>query len=219
MPLTLNPTEARKADRYSSVIREPGKYVCTITRAERLLSEKGTEGVGLSLKSDDGSSANFLDVYTVGRDGKILMGNAIIQALLCCLKLRGVSDGEITFEAWDNQARSIVKRTAPGYPDLMGKRIGVVLRKELQTNDRTGDDVERLTIVGVFQADTGLMSTEILDNKTKAELLPKMVQWVTANPIKDSRKKGNGYQRAATNAMPGREDGDPGATDSDIPFN
>lgn len=212
--LTFNPDEARKADRFSNVIRDAGAYKGTITRAEKLVSEKGTEGLGLSFTADDGSTASFLDVYTIGSDGKVLMGSAIVQALMCCLKLRTANIGKINFQTWDRQ-----NKTAEGYPDIMGKKIGFVFRRELQVNNRSGEDQERLIIVGVFQYETGLMASEILDRKTSAELLPKMTDWVKLNPVKDTRKRnGGGYSRTIGNGVPGREDGDPGATDSDIPF-
>lgn len=212
MTLTFNPDEARKADRFSSVIREAGAYKGTITRAEKLISQKGTEGVGLSFVADDGSSASFLDVYTLGSDGKVLMGAAIIQAIMCCLKLRTANVGKITFQTWDRQ-----NKTVEGYPDLMGKKIGFIFRRELQVNNRTDEDQDRLIVIGVFQYDTGLMASEILDRKTTAELLPKMKAWVEANPVKDSRKKQNGMQRATNGGAPPREDGDPGYDES-LPF-
>lgn len=210
MTLVLNADEARKADRFSNVIRDAGAYKGVITRAEKLSSGKGTPGVGLSFRADDGSTASFLDVYTHKATGEALQGAAIIQALLCCLKLRKADEGDIKFKTWDNKDKE-----AKGYPALMGRRIGFVFRRELQL-DQHGEDKERLMIVGVFQEETGLMASEILDSKTKGELLPKMVAWVQTNPIKDSRKKGNGYQRA-TGSAPGREEGDPGYSD-DIPF-
>lgn len=210
MTLTFNPDEARKADRFSSVIRDAGAYKGVITRAEKLSSGKGTPGVGLSFRADDGSSASFLDIYTHKATGEPLQGAAIVQALLCCLKLRSAEEGTIKFKTWDNKDKE-----AKGYPTIMGRRIGFVFRRELQL-DQHGEDKERLMIVGVFQEDTGLMASEILDRKTSGELLPKMKEWVLANPLKDSRKKQNGYQRTTTTG--GREDGDPGFSDSDIPF-
>ena len=212
MTLTFNPEEARKADRFSNFIQTAGAYKGVITRAEKLLSRNDTQGVGLSFKADDGSTAAFLDVYTQKANGETLQGAQIIQAILGCLQLRSAKEGPITFETWDRKHKN-----AEGYPDLMGKKIGLVFRKELQIDQRDGVSTqERLFIVGVFQAETGLMASEILDRKTKGELLPKMVEWVAANPIKDSRKKtGNGVQRSVN--PPGREEGDPGFDDS-IPF-
>lgn len=216
MGLSLNANDARKADNFSSVIRESGKYVGTLTRAEKLLSKNKVEGVGLSFKSDDGASASFLDVYTVKPDGEKLRGYNIVQALLCCTRLRNVDEGQITFERWDGEERRMVQARAMGYPTLMGKRIGLILQKELQTNQNTGEDVERLNIVTVFEANTGLVASEILDNKTKPERIDAIVKMIMANPVRDTRK------RAPSRAAPAQQGQPQGSVspdfDDDIPF-
>lgn len=189
MGLTLNANDAKKADNFSSVIRETGKYVGTITRAEKLLSTNGVEGVGFSFKTDDNASASFLDVYTVKPNGEKLRGYNLVQAVLCCARVKSVDDGQITFERWDSNERRMVQATATGYPALMGKRIGFVLQRELGTNQNTGADTDRVNIVAVFEASTGLMASEILDQKTKAEKLENVVKMVMANPIRDTRKR------------------------------
>lgn len=221
MSLTLNAADARKADNFASVIRESGKYVGTITRAEKLLSKNNVEGVGLSFKTDDGASANYLDLYTVKPDGSKLRGYSIVQALLCCTRLRNVDEGTINFERWDTDERRMVPATAKGYPSLMGKRIGLILQKELQTNQNTGEDVERLNIVTVFEANTGLVASEILDNKTKAERLEHIVKMIMANPIRDTRKRAGGGQKPAapvqTSTGYGTSQGS-ADFDDDIPF-
>jgi hypothetical protein len=209
MGLSLNAAEARKADNFSSVINETGKYVGVITRAEKLLSKNGVEGVGLSFKSDDGASANYLDVYTVKANGDKLRGHDLVQALLCCLRLKTVDEGQITFEKWDNNSRKMVPTTATGYPAMMGKRIGMILQKELQTHSETGADTEKMQIVVVFEATTGLSASEILDSKTKAEKADTIARIL--KPVRDSRKS-HGRPQAAQQAA--------GAApfDDDIPF-
>lgn len=189
MGLSLNADAARKADKISSVIRETGAYIGVITRAEKLLSKNNVEGVGLSFRADDGSSANYLDLYTVKADGERLRGDSIVQALLCCLKLKAVNDGSITFEKWDADSRQMIKATAQGYPEIMNRRIGMVLQKELQTHQVTGAEVERLNIVTVFDPDTRMVATEILDRKTKAERLDGIIKMIMARPVRDSRQK------------------------------
>jgi hypothetical protein len=194
MSLNLNTKEARKADSISSVIRETGKYVGTITRAEHLLSKNNVEGLGISFKADDGSTANYLDLYTVKPDGEVLRGMGFVQAILCCTRTKSAEEGTITFEKWDADAKAIVKAQAPGYPALMGKRIGLLLQKELATNNKTGADTERLNIFAVFEADSGLTSSEILDGKTAPEQAEKMYQALIAKPVRDSRVKQPGSQ-------------------------
>jgi hypothetical protein len=214
MALTLRSDDARKADNFSSVLKETGKYVGVITRAEKLLSERNTEGVGFSFKSDDGASANYLDVYTVKSDGSQLRGHSIVQAILCCTRTKSADEGQITFQRWDSSTRSMVQATANGYPALMGKRIGLVLQKELATHSITGEDTERLNIVAVFEANTGLTASEILDQKTKPEKLENIVQMVMRNPIRDTRKRGASRSSDHPNA-PGNNSA---PFDDDLPF-
>lgn len=216
MGLSLNANEARKADNFSTVLRESGKYIGVITRAEKLLSRNNVEGVGFSFKTDDGASASFLDVYTVKPNGEKLRGYNVVQAILCCTRLKTVSDGQITFERWDSDERKMVQATAPGYPELMGKRIGLVLQREIGTNDNTGNDTDRLNIFAVFEASTGLMASEILDQKTKPEKLENIVRMVMANPVRDTRKRGAGASRQSDHPNAPGNDAPP--FDDSIPF-
>jgi hypothetical protein len=198
MSLTLNSNDARKADNFNSVIRESGKYVGTITRAEKLLSRNNVEGVGFSFKTDDNASANYLDLYTVKPGGEKLRGYSIVQAILCCTRTKTADDGKITFEKWDSDERRMIQATADGYPALMGKRIGLVLQREIGTNQNTGEDTDRLNIVAVFEPSTGLMASEILDSKTKGERLEHVVKMIENNPVRDTRKRSAGRAPAAS---------------------
>lgn len=185
MGLKLNSEDARSADKFSTIIRETGAYVGVITRAEKLISEKGTEGVGFSFRADDGSSAAYLDVYTTRPTGESLRGAKLVSAILAVLRLREVKEGDITFDRWDNDVRKMMPATATGYPELMGKRIGFVLQKELWTNSR-GRDLERMNLVTAFCADTRMTAAEVLDRKTSAERLDGIVKNLA--PFRDSRK-------------------------------
>lgn len=186
MSLQFNQADARRADS-SGVIRETGKYLGIITRAEKLNSKNGVEGLGLSFKSDDGATASYLDLYTIKPDGTKLFGHNLVQSLLCVTRVKDAAEGPITFEKWDNEVREVVKATGNGYPALMGKRVGVILQKELQSHYQTGADVERINVVGFFEAASGLTASEILDGKTKPERVEQKLKALL--PVRDSRKK------------------------------
>jgi hypothetical protein len=213
--LTLDTKEARKADTVNASIRESGKFTGVITRAEKLLSKNNVEGFGLSFKSDDGSTANYLDLYTVKPDGEKLRGLGFVQAILCCTRTKEATEGTITFEKWDGEAKAMVKATADGYPALMGKRIGLLLQKELATNNKTFADVERLNVFGVFEADSEMTASEILDKKTHPEQLSKLVQALMAKPVRDTRVKTASSGHAPATAGGGAFDD----FEEDIPFN
>lgn len=191
--LTFNATEAAGADRISSAIKESGPYVGVITRAEKIVSSTGTHGLGISFKADNGQSADYLDLYTHKADGTPLPSTKTVQAILGCLQLRGAQDGKIVVEKYNKANGQREKVTVDGYPDLMGKRVGLLLQKELGTNQNTGADTERIVIYGVFQHDTRLTVSEILQRKTSPEVLDKMIAAMPA--VRDNRKKGHGPAR------------------------
>jgi len=213
MSYTLDATQAKAADSLGSSIRETGKYIGTITRAEAITSTKGTKGLGLSFKAADGATADYLDLWTHNKDGEDLSSLKTVNAILACLKLRGITEGAIAFEKWnkDKKARETVQ--GKGYPDLMGKRIGFLLRKELETDDK-GEDRDRLAIYAVFQADTELTASEVLGQQTKPERLGKMFDALMAKPVNDKRKAPGSSARPAASSS---DSGD-WTQDPDIPF-
>jgi len=214
MSLDLNTNDARQADRINSSIRESGKYVGIITRAEKLLSEKNTEGLGISFKTDDGSTANYLDLYTINAKGEKLPSMATVQAILCCTKTKSANEGNITFKAWDKTQKKEVDKTTLGYPELIGKRIGFLLQRELADNPKDSSKPnDRVVVYGVFEADTGFTASEILDKATKAEKLEKMLTVLMAKPYNDRRTN----KTAATNSAPSTGSGFDDFED-DIPF-
>lgn len=202
MSLKINFDEAAKADRISQAINEAGIYRGVITRAEKLLSKKDTQGVGFSFKADSGETAMYLDLYTVNSEGKILPSFATVSAIMACCKIKEANDGIIKFEKWDSDKKEIVETEAEGYPDLVGKRIGFLLQKELGTNEESGKDTERMVIYGVFEADTNFTASEIISRATKPEKLEKMYKALMAKPVYDRREKSasipgaNNYQAA-----------------------
>lgn len=218
MSYSLNTAVAKSADALGASIRESGKYIGTITRAEALLSNNGTKGIGLSFKADDGASADYLDLYTHAADGKELPSFKVVNALLACLKLRQINEGPITFEKWDKNTKQRGKVNGKGYPDLMSKRIGLLLRKFIDVNTNTMEDREGVEIFGVFQAETELTASEVLDQKTQPERLSKMVEALMARPVNDKRKKGApAHPQGTTTRQPSTGTGFDDM-DDDIPF-
>lgn len=186
--LSFDPNTAKEADKISSAIRETGKYIGTITRAEKLLSTKGTQGLGLSFKADSGETADYLDLYTINQEGTALPSYKTVQAIIGCLQLREVQEGKIKCEKYNKDAKKREEVVVDGYPQMVGKRIGFLLQKELATNNTNGQDVERMIVYGVFNADTELTISEMLARKTTPETLPKMLEQLMARPVRDSRK-------------------------------
>lgn len=187
MSLKLNSQLARAADKIATGIRESGKYVGIITRAEKLTAGTGTVGLGLSFKADSGQTADYLDLYHTKGDGETLSGLKTVNAILCCTKVSEATEGPIQCEKWQDGGRQRV--TVTGYPALMGKRVGFLLQQVLET-DRSGKDREKVQIFAVFNADTELTASEMYDKKTKPERLANMLDALLARPVRDNRKGG-----------------------------
>lgn len=216
MSLVYESAEARKTDQFATVLRESGKYTGIITRAEKLLSKNGTQGLGISFKSDDGETANYLDLYTVKANGEKLIGMGFAQAILCCTRTKEAKEGIIECDKWDNDEGRMKSVKVNGYPSLIGAKIGFVLQRELQTHHINGTDVERLRIASVFEAATGLSSSEIIDGKTKPQKADRVARYVEMNPVVDRRKK-SAAPAPQTTKVPAVA-ADMAGFDDDIPF-
>ena len=215
--LKLDSKQAIAADNITAGIRETGKYIGVITRAEKLVSrDKGTLGLGLSFKADSGQSADYLDIYHTKGDGEPLSGLKTVNAILCCTKTAQADEGPIKVEKWDSAAGTRTPSTVTGYPALMGKRIGFLLQKTIETNSKTGADVERLQIFGVFNAETELTASEIYAKASEPKKLTLMLDSLLAKPVRDNRKQ-TGSRPASSNRSAGQERFDD-IPDDDIPF-
>lgn len=217
--LKLDSKQAIAADNITAGIRETGKYVGVITRAEKLVSrDKGTQGLGLSFRADSGQTADYLDIYHTKGDGEPLSGLKTVNAILCCTKTAQADEGPIKAEKWDSAAGMRMQVTAPGYPALMGKRIGLLLQKTLETNSRTGADSERVQIFGVFNAETELTASEIYAKAGEPKKLAMMLEALMARPVRDNRKQTGprATSRGSDNAGQDRFDDMPPA--DDCPF-
>lgn len=217
MSYTLDSASAKQADTINSGIRDSGKYVGVITRAEALVSQNGTKGLGLSFKTTSGQTADYLDIYTHKKNGEELTGLKTVNALLACLKLRSINEGAIHCEKWNADIKKREQVQVTGYPELMNKPIGMLLQKELGTHSLTGADTEKMTVFGVFSASSELTASEILEGKTQPERLPKMIEALSARPVRDNRDKD---RKPAAAAKPKGAATGTGfdSMDDDIPF-
>lgn len=197
---TLDTSEAKKADNTGSRITELGKYVGHFTQAEDVTAKTGTKGLSLSFESN-GKSAN-LSIYTIRNNDDKLQGYQTLMAMMTCLQLRNLTEREGTVKVWDNVARKEVERAGLTFPELCNKRIGLLLETEdyLKQDGTTGT---KMVIAGVFQADTDLTASEILDRKTTPERLSQMEMRLRHRPVKGAPAAapashgGYGHQQAA----------------------
>jgi len=210
---TLNTEAAKKADVIGAYINETGKYTGTFVRAEKLVSAKAsTDGIGFTFKDEAGRECRF-DVWTQKKDGEALSGLNLVNAMMACLQQRTLTESVQNVKKWDNGAEVVMAATC--FAELMGKKIGLLLRSEeyekMKDGQKTGERGWRMGLFAVFQADTELMATEVLTRKTQPEQLAKVIGQLADKPLKAGVKPAgasSGGGRAASFSV----------MDDDIPF-
>lgn len=185
---TLNTEAAKKADVIGAYINDTGKYIGTFTRAEKLVSQaKSTDGIGFTFKDDSGRECRF-DVWTQKQTGEALSGLNLINAMMACLSLRGLTTAIQKVKKWHDGQEQVMD--AECFVELMGKPIGLLLRAEeyekMKDGRKTGDTGWRMGLFAVFQASSELMASEVLGRKTQPEQLAKVLAQLSDKPIKKS---------------------------------
>jgi len=191
-------------------ITETGAYCVTIIAAEAKLSKEHTYGIEFSVETDEGATARYLSLYTLKADGARLFGHDILDSMLICAGLKSgqaLKPGQATIKKYDMDSKREYDASAECYPGLHGKRIGLVLQKELSTYN--GKDREKMIIVGAFDPETRKTATEKLTNAPAEQLDARLAT------LKDKDKRSayhvpattQGYSNQATNVL-----------DDDIPF-
>lgn len=182
----LDADAAKQADTGGGRINETGKYVGQFTKAKKVLSTKGTQGIEFSFESLNGQSADYLTVWTINKDGDQIYGYKQLMALMTCLKVRNIDITNAEVEEYDKDANGMVKRKAEIYSGLMSKPIGVLLQME-EYEKKDGSTGEKASFAGFFDPKTEQVALEILD-KSDAKVLEKLVsQLVPLKKLKGSR--------------------------------
>lgn len=211
---TLDTNAARAADNKSAFVDDAGKYIGSFTRAEYMeKTETGSTGIGLTFKTREGADAQFYINLSYQHGTKNDSGHSMLNAIMACLQLRTVAAPQtISFEKWDKDAGQRVKATAYGFPELMGKPIGLLLQMEIEKNSTTSQ--ARPIIFAPFSAESEKTASEVLDPKcTSPAKLEKMIQQVMNKPVVDRRPKGS---QPANQSH--QESQAPDNFDDDIPF-
>lgn len=185
---TLDTEAAKQADSGSGRINETGKYIGKFTKAKKVISTKGTQGIEFSFESDTGRTADYLTVWTINTDGDQIFGYKQLMALMTCLKVRSIDEKSGVVEEYDRDSNSMVKHNADLYPDLMNKPIGILLQMEEYEKKNNGGIAEKASFAGFFDAQTELVAAEILNKESKAVILEKLVaQLQPVKKLKGSR--------------------------------
>jgi hypothetical protein len=189
----FNEESARQAGA-SNFIDATGKYKGNFTLAKEVISQKGTEGIEFSFESDDGRTANYLQLWTYNAKGEALYGKKVLDALLCCARLKTLTPKEETIQG-KNGAEKVLT-----FPGLYDRKIGLLLQRE-EYQKSNGDVGYKFNIFAPFHAETELMAVELLDKKTTPELLPKVLSGLADKPLQ-TRSRTTSTQTAAMSENP-----------------
>jgi hypothetical protein len=209
----LDPKAAKESNVGNKRLSESGAFPGVIKAAWYDKNEKGTESVHIQFTADDGREANQLVLYTHNGDGKALSSFNTFNAILACARIKHVTAQRQTVELYDFDAGGMVKRDKECYVALHGKPIGLFLQLEERKN-RAGEIKASLSIAGAFEAKTKLVAAEILNSQTDAAQFPKIVDWLTKNPVRKLRGGSGGQAQQGSSAPTGGV----GFDDDDIPF-
>lgn len=202
----LNPEAAKAADSTGNRIAEKGKYIGKFTRAQHVVSDKGTQGIDFDFEADNGQKARF-SVYTLRHDGTQIYGFKQLMAIMTVLGLRNVADPvDMPAKVYDFDAGQEVTKTVPQFQELLSKPVGLLFTMEEYKPEKW-----RPNLAGIFQANTELTASEVLDRKTTPLTLPKMVERLRDKPLK-------GGAPDAHTSTPQSSGGGLADMDDDIPF-
>jgi hypothetical protein len=190
---TLDTEAAKQADTGGGRITETGKYVGVFTKAKKVLSTKGTQGIEFTFQSNGGQTADYLSVWTLNHSGEQIFGFKQLMAMMTCLKVRGIDASKATVEEYDRDTNGMVQREVEVYAALQNKPIGVLLQME-EYEKKDHSVAERPVFAGFFDASTEQVATEILE-KSPAQILMKLVgQLTTVKKLKGARAPAGGTQ-------------------------
>lgn len=210
---TLDTDAAKQANTGGKRITESGAYAGKLKAAFYEKNAKGTESVNLMFESDNGQEIGPLAIYTHNGDGVELPGYNAFNALLTCLRVRGIKTTSGRVELYDYDSKVVVTKDKEVYSDLSGKAVGLFLRRE-EYQKQNGDIGERMTVAGSFEPSTKLMANEILAKKTEAVNYEQMAAWLDKDPVKKLKGR-NGSASASTATQRTAADD---FADDDIPF-
>ena len=212
---TFNSEEARQGEGGSSYINESGGYVGVFTKAKFFFTENNAQGIEFSFETPNGESLNNITVYTVGKDGSDLVGKKKIQALMCCMSLRGVKPTNGRFREYDYSSGQEVEKEGVIYPEFLHTPVGLVIQFEEYLN--SAQELKRKPMLyACYNAQSRQMASEILD-QVQPTKLTKILENLKDRPLKN---QGNSQPRA-NNAPPAGQPNQASSAmdfDDDIPF-
>lgn len=212
---TTNSQRLRAADG-GQYLEETGAFVVTIEAARAVQSSKGGWGVELHFVAEDGRRPRFAPVlWTLSPSGERYFGHDLLDALLFCAGLPDghvLKPGKVRYGRYDRELGERVEAVGDGYPELAGRKVGLVLQRERYTT-QSGKEGSRLSIVGAFDPTTRQTASE-----KKEGLAPQILASRLARLRDKDSRSAKTLALDASNSSPVASAGVFDGLDDDIPF-
>lgn len=193
---------ASHAEDFANRIDDKGAFVGIFTNVWPLTTKikddgtGGTEGVHFEFETIANETASF-DLYTKGpkgtkrKDGTTrtetekFPGYNQLMAMQFLMGLKGLKTKKGKIEVYDDEAKKRVEVDGDTFPDLIGRKIGIIFQKELY-NKNTGAEASRINFLASFHPETRLTSSEIKANEKHPKKYEKIMKGLKT---KDSRTR------------------------------
>ena len=156
--------------------------------------------VVVGVKTEDGDT-NSTYFTVMGRDGNTYyMGSVAGKAvkkqhfglssintlfdIVLGKEIFDIEPSEVEYKQWDNESKAMVDVKGDGFPDLIGKKVGVTVQMTREIDG--ADSKEYGTITHFFNHETGLFSGEEESDRTK---LSKWLRTMKEFIVKESTTK------------------------------
>ena len=180
---SLDTQAAKDANSGGKRITEPGPYTGKFRAAFYEKNDRGTESVNLVFVSDSGQEVGPLALYTHNGQGEPLPSYKTLNAIMACMRLRGLESKPGKVSLYDFDSKQEVTKDKDCYPSLVGPRIGLVLQGEEYEN-RNDEIKTRMVIAAPFDAESRRMAEEIISKSETAQALDKYLIWFNDHKIK-----------------------------------
>lgn len=201
-------TQAAKAANAGGRIDTTGKYAGTIKRCIMFTNQNGTDGVEFEFVDSTGAGAT-MTLWTRSQKNPKLSGYNVLMSMMVVCGIRNLSAQTRMVKKYDYDEKAEIDKQVTVAPEFDNKPITLLLQRE-EYEKSNGDTGYRMNIYAAVQQGTDLSADEILDRKTVAEQVHKLI-----GRLADKKAKlQQGGSVAPTHQQQSRQDN----LDDDLPF-
>lgn len=201
-------TQAAKAANAGGRIDTTGKYNGTIKRCIMFTNQNGTDGVEFEFVDSTGAGAT-MTLWTRSQKNPKLSGYNVLMSMMVVCGIRNLSAQPRMVKKYDYAEKAEIDMQVTVAPEFDNKPITLLLQRE-EYEKNNGDTGFRMNIYAAVQQGTDLSADEILDRKTVAEQVNKLLGRLADKKAKPQQ----GGSVAPTHQQQSRNDD----LDSDLPF-